>query len=193
MDIQPLFASVLAQTELDLDREPIIDLAYRLKEQGPGVCVSNEGGWQSSLVTQEPEMAPVIAQLTGLLNELYLDLGFKSEYQQTIRDIWININGAGDYNKPHTHPGAFFSGVYYLQAEEWAGALELVNPVTEHRYTIPHGLADQANHWTEGVKWVVPKPGLVAIFSPWLLHYVQPNHSGHDRISVAFNSYVGIR
>ncbi len=190
MDIKTLFSSSLARSELTVDREPLLAYVDQLKSQSPGVCVSNEGGWQSHVIRDSPELAPLIEAITGELNELHLALGFKPEYQQRVGDIWINVNGAGDYNKPHLHPGAFFSGVYYLQAEDYAGALELMNPVTEHQYTIPHGVTAKVNHYNNSTEWVTPKPGLLAIFSPWLLHYVQPNHSGYDRISLAFNSYI---
>lgn len=30
-------------------------------------------------------------------------------------DMWYNISGKGDYIFPHSHPGAFFSGAFYIK------------------------------------------------------------------------------
>jgi uncharacterized protein (TIGR02466 family) len=31
-------------------------------------------------------------------------------------DMWYNISGKGDFIFPHSHPGAFFSGAYYVNS-----------------------------------------------------------------------------
>jgi uncharacterized protein (TIGR02466 family) len=191
MSIQQTFSSIVYRDKLEVDNRAITDYCYHLQETSKGVYASNEGGWQSELINDEAELLhPLLVEITNRLNQLHIELGFKDTLRQQIGECWININGPGDFNKPHVHPGAFFSGVYYVKAGEFAGALELMNPITAHQYTIPVGVTENVNGYNSGVSWVQPEVGGLVIFSPWLQHHVQPNRSNTDRISIAFNSYL---
>ena len=56
------------------------------------------------------------------------------------QDGWVNINPTGAMNAPHDHPGAFWSGVYYVQVPP-PGAY--FDPINWHR-TALHELC----HWS---------------------------------------------
>jgi uncharacterized protein (TIGR02466 family) len=191
MPIQSIFSNFLSINELDIDNASIEQYCLDLKKQSKGLLVSNEGGWHSEyLNTSAPQLKPLFDAIQIRLNDLHKQLGFKDNHYQVIQAAWANINQDNTFNKPHSHPGSFFSGCYYIKAEPQAGDIEFLNPLVAHPYTIPTEVVEEYNFYNSE-KWRHPaEAGKLLIFPPWLLHYTQPNHSGHDRISIAFNSQI---
>ena len=106
-----------------------------------------------------------------------------------IANGWININPPGGYNAPHIHPDALISGTYYLSVPTGAnpvgGAIE---------FNVPHPTLKMSNVFVtpmlaERVR-VVPEPGLVLLFPGTLSHWVHPNDSDEDRVSISFNAVI---
>ena len=192
MQIQSIFSSFIFIDFLTVDLKSIEDYCYNVQQQDSGVLVSNEGGYHSHyLDTNDSAISPLFDQIDQVVNGLHQQLGFKNNCKQVIQDSWVNINQEGHYNKPHKHPGCFFSGVFYVKAEPGAGQLEWHNPVAEHVYTIPNGVVENYNFYNSAEWSEQPAAGKLVIFPSWLLHYTQPNRGGHDRISIAFNSVLG--
>jgi uncharacterized protein (TIGR02466 family) len=187
--IQSIFSSFLYTEDLSVDNTVLEGYSYELQRSDNGIIASNEGGWHSSLLDMsKPRIRPLFDLINTKLNELHKQLGFKDEFKQEVQEAWININKINQFNKPHTHPGSFFSGVYYIKAEKNAGAIEWINPIGAQPHTIPSFAVEHFNFYNAN-KWVQqPTPGKLIIFPPWLTHYTQPNQSGCDRISIAFNS-----
>lgn len=102
---------------------------------------------------------------------------------------WVNVNPPGGYNSPHIHPDALLSGTYYVSVP--AGA----NPVGGAiEFNVPHPTLKLSNvlvtpMLAERVR-VVPEPGLVLLFPGTLTHWVHPNDSQEERISVSFNAMI---
>lgn len=107
-----------------------------------------------------------------------------------VKKAWINVNPTGGYNVIHNHPNAFFSGVYYLQAEENSGEIVVLNPVGEQGLTIPQQLINKGSMYTSDRYLYSPKKDLLLLFPAYLNHYVHPNQSSQERICIAFN--IGI-
>ncbi|MFM6039337.1 MAG: 2OG-Fe(II) oxygenase family protein [Sphaerospermopsis kisseleviana] len=105
----------------------------------------------------------------------------------SVRKAWVNVNPQGGYNVVHNHPHAFFSGVYYLQASEKSGEIVFLNPVSEQNLTLPLQLIDQSNPYNIDRYFFTPQEDLLILFPAYLNHYVHPNQSTDERISVAFN------
>ena len=113
-------------------------------------------------------------------------------------NMWANINRSGHGNEYHSHPGAFWSGVYYVDDAgidadpSLGGELEFMDPrgplpamAAPHLgYAIPGGLSSGA---TERIR---PKSGRMVLFPSWVLHQVRPYHGTAERISIAFNLTV---
>ena len=45
-----------------------------------------------------------------------------------MNSMWININGPGNYNHSHNHPGCDLSGVLWLKVPENSGNIVFESP-----------------------------------------------------------------
>ena len=114
-------------------------------------------------------------------------------------DLWVSMFCSemheGDSHDAHTHPGALFSGLIYLDVPEGSSNLEFSAPhgqnpswktfleisPTENIFEV-----DQTPH-TITVK---PESGLFLFWESWALHRVPTNNSTGPRITMVFN--VGV-
>ena len=122
----PLFANLL-----DLDTTSIEKYCLDYRDKDEGRQVSNVGGYQSNDVSIIP-LAKEINKHLNVFSEAY---GIGNEL--VIGNMWININGFKDYNKPHSHPNSLFSGVYYVKTPDKCGNITFENPsydVMQHTY-----------------------------------------------------------
>jgi hypothetical protein len=82
---------------------------------------------------------------------------------------WFNLMGPGERTSMHAHEenDELLSAVYYVSVPQGGGDLILdAAPATIR---------------------IRPQDGLMVLFPPDLPHAVEPNESGRDRLSVAFN------
>lgn len=108
---------------------------------------------------------------------------------------WANVSRKGDSHRPHCHPAAFWSGVYWVDdggadADPAAGGLfEIADPrgvvplmhAPNLRIAVKDCLGDGRG------ELVTPKAGTMILFPSWLLHSVRPYAGTRARISIAFN------
>ena len=101
--------------------------------------------------------------------------------------MWANINYPGNANRPHLHPNALFSGVYWIKAPEKSGSLMLYEPRPGVQCTMPNRKEGKLppELWRE--VHYTPRAGTAVMFPAWLWHEVRPNQSNDIRISVSFN------
>jgi hypothetical protein len=85
---------------------------------------------------------------------------------------WMNANPMGGHNAPHTHPGAHWSAVYYVSPPDFeegsSGMIEFLDP----RMELP----------------LRPTAGELILFPSYLVHWVLPNQSDAERVTIAFNA-----
>jgi uncharacterized protein (TIGR02466 family) len=104
-------------------------------------------------------------------------------------DCWANVLRRGQYNSVHDHPGATWSGVYYVSGgkrdndDPFNGKLELLDP----------RMGVNMVGREEGRYFVEPLPGLMVMFPSWLKHMVHPFFGSGERISISFNASVQFR
>lgn len=188
--LKPIFSSFIYSVKLDIDNLDLETKCYSLEKTTPGILASNEGGWQSPATVNSTGFENLFSEIRKHCNLIHTELGFKQNLKQEIVNFWININRDKDSNYPHAHPGAFFSGVYYIKASPQAGAITFMHPIATHPYTIPYGINEYETGYNISSYIEQPEPGKLVIFPSWLIHYVQPNRSGQDRISLAFNTII---
>lgn len=166
---------------------------YRLRQETDGIQRSNRKGWHSNddLFTR-PESSFselrdwIIDCSKQACNALSRD--FLKTSQKLRIQAWANINGTGSMNCPHSHPGAQWSGVYYVKTPEAksspsSGMLEFLDPRGG-------SITSQAIRGAEcfSPKYsILPRSGLLVLFPSYLVHWVYPNDSTEERMSIAFN------
>jgi uncharacterized protein (TIGR02466 family) len=155
-------------------------------QQDKGVSKTNAGGWHSTTDMNRKE------EYNVLMKELFAmqDKIFTKEFltqKPVLGNMWANINYPGNANRPHLHPNALFSGVYWIKAPEKSGNLMLYEPRPGAQCTMPNRKEGKLppELWRE--VHYKPKAGTIVMFPAWLWHEVKPNESNDTRISVSFN------
>lgn len=167
--------------------------ACRLRQEQTGVKRSNINGWHSEINLFERQEESFLSLKDWILkcsekacksvNNNFLDR------QPLVRlEAWININNQGALNTPHSHIGNHWSGVYYAKVPQTetrsrSGQIEFIDPRG-------HAISASALPNTECFcnKFAVqPSSGMLLIFPSYLVHWVYPNESPEERMSIAFN------
>jgi uncharacterized protein (TIGR02466 family) len=204
MEYRGLFPTPLVSMEL-IDRSrllPELRAAILAREQAaPGVQHSNDGGWQSTddFAAWGGEAGQLlIAAATELVNKLTVAMidGQPQAGPLAWRiNAWANVNRSGAANRMHTHGGAFWSVVFYVDdggidgREDKGGALELTDP----RGPVPLAYAPALKIALPGClgaglgERIYPKAGQLLVFPAWLQHAVTTYRGAGTRISVAMN------
>lgn len=208
-EVVPLFATPIVI--YDVPDAPALNVELRRaieqREQShPSTHHSNLGGWQSTWDMDRWGGAPAVKLLAivrNVANRVTTDRkgaagnGPHPGYFAVTwhGNMWANVNRAGHANEYHSHPGAFWSGVYYVDDggisadPSLGGELEFMDPrgplpamnAPHLGYAMPGGLTAGA---TEKIQ---PKPGRMVLFPAWMMHQVRPYLGAEVRISIAFN------
>jgi uncharacterized protein (TIGR02466 family) len=157
---------------------------------GPGVRVSNSGGWQSApdlFDWQEPEVLKLAAELDRAIQQ-FVSFGQAAPVRLKIRRAgWANVNRAGDYNSLHNHPQQHLAAVYYVKAPP-SGSQGASDGLLELRDPRPAaGVLGHPILFGAYPVRIAPEPGMLVIFPAWIDHMVHPHHEPDQRISLAIN------
>lgn len=163
-----------------------------------GMVRSNRSGWHSDLdffARKEPAHRELAKAIMLSLADATRRIAAKGTDLTKMRlecDGWVNVNPDGGYNVPHDHPGAFWSAAYYVyvpQGREGTpdGAIEFI----DHRSAPPgQGLVQSPYH--RGLITLKPAAGMLIVFPSTLKHWVHPNRSDEERVTIAINAKVAI-
>jgi uncharacterized protein (TIGR02466 family) len=190
-----LFPSFLSMDQLNdqLDNDLIVKWCYDQYNNCSQPKI--KGGWQSTHLdlglSQDSAIKPLFDAIDNNVKYIKQEIGVSLDVPHNIVNFWININEPGNFlldsNTPHVHPGYFLSCVYYPKGAPKSGNLYLLAPFNGVVESIP---AEYLVHSTGfcDTRWsVTPEPGKLIMFPSWLMHWVTPNYSDEDRISIAFN------
>lgn len=188
-----VFPSIITEFQCNLYdyiRKDLIDLIYEYKKSDDGVILTNRGGWQSKDIFEDGEssfsfLRDYIQTQISLATKIY-NLDFK------LLNGWININGKNNYNLKHVHPGSMVSGVFWIKCPDNCGSLNFDNPKLFVEFPLYNKIDDnckrQLNYYSNYT--FIPTEGTLVLFPSHMEHYVDPNESDEDRISIAFNCYA---
>lgn len=136
-------------------------------------------------------------RLTGRVEaataEISRDLVYHPSYELKITTMWSISNPPGSSNRAHIHPGALWSGVYYVHSPKGSGKIEFTDPRTVHLMNnakFKPKTRRKSECWTK-VK-IQPTAGKLLFFPSWLYHSVEPNLTEgtgreSDRVIISFN------
>ena len=188
-EFKQLFPTVMLRRQLDF-MLPLNDalraIILKNERKDAGIRASNIGGWHSQpdfLDWDLPEIASLAEEFISAGREFTSTLippDAEGDLEVTFQGgSWANVLREGGYNKIHNHPGALWSGCYYVSLGQparepaYSGWIEFQDP----RPGNIHG----------GKERVEPKEGMLLLFPGWLNHYVNPVCGQDERISIAFN------
>jgi uncharacterized protein (TIGR02466 family) len=168
----------------------------RASEQG--MVRSNRAGWHSDLdffARKEPahkELAQAIMQCIADATRRIAPPGQNLDNLNLNCDGWVNVNPTGGYNVPHDHPGAFWSAAYYVKVpvgpkEGPGGSIEFIDS-----RSAPTGQGLINSPWMRGLFTMRPEPGTLVIFPSNFKHWVHPNDSEEERVTIAVNAKIVI-
>lgn len=155
---------------------------------------SNRHGWQSRkdfFDRPEPahrELAEAIAKLIAQATKRLVPGADFAKLDMTLEG-WANVNPAGSYNAPHDHPGAFWSGAYYVAMPDQSaddpdgGAIEFLS----HRPGTIFSAMMPAPMTSEKLR-LYPTAGTALLFPATVTHWVFPHQAPEERVTVAFNA-----
>lgn len=192
--VQPLFYSPLSVFELEgaeTMNEQLLAEAEARRAVSPGLGRSNWQGWHSEDDFFERSEPGSLALRTHILQAVQactqnaapnFDF-FKYAIQA---EGWINVLGRAGLNTPHDHPAWVWSGCYYVSVpegdKELSGSIEFFDTRTNVRTLTVEGAACFASKFV-----MKPKAGMLLMFPSYLRHWVYPNDSDEERVTIAFN------
>ncbi len=173
-------------------------LILERRRAGPAIEASNLGGWQSDwdmTTWGGPHTQAVLEAAKAVADKLTVRRDGHPAQTAWRCNCWANVNAPGDSNEFHCHPGAFWSGTYYVDdggtagRPDLGGAFEMMDPrgpgpalyAPHLAYAMPQGLSPGSSETLQ------PVSGLMLLFPSWLLHQVRPYKGNALRISIAFN------
>jgi len=178
---------------MNADLRPTIE---QREKTNPGTRHSNLGGWQSDWEMGRWGGAAAIKLLAigrNTANRVTSDRHGNAVTINWRANMWANINRSGHGNEFHSHPGSFWSGVYYVDDggidadPSLGGELEFMDP----RGPIPTMLAPHLRvampRSLSSTEKLSPKAGRLVMFPSWVMHQVRPYRGTAQRISIAFN------
>ena len=165
-----------------------------------GVQVSNIGGWHSDTKMLEwggEAARALVYKAMGMADAAVVNLGaeFGREYGW-MAEMWANVSTHGNANQYHSHPGAYWSAVAYIDdgyegSDDPAlgGELQLLDPRMPmvRMASTDVRMKDEKGGPQNNEPTVRPSTGMIVMFPSWLQHSVRAFYGSGTRISIAIN------
>lgn len=186
-----IFPTFFASFKLDIDNDKILQECYELRKQDPeGVKKSNIGGWQSqiySLFDIRKDLTPNIQTLAFnavlAANDVCQEHDLNVFFEENGCQWWININDEICYNAVHSHPGCQIIALYYPKVSPNGdqGNLSILRQDGSQHC----GLYEHKFQYTQYD--LNAEVGTLYLLPSHVLHFVTPNRTDSERVSIAFN------
>ena len=180
------FPTLIYAEDLKLDTNEMAKNIIQWSKEDKGVKKTNVNGWHSQTdMHEKPEYKPLVDELFRMVHQV-----FNEEFldkRAVLGNMWANINYQGGYNKPHVHPNALFSGVYYVKTPPNCGNLICQDPRPGIQTCMPTRKKVEIPKYLWRDVHLQPQENRAIMFPSWLWHSVEPNQSNDIRISVSFN------
>ena len=189
----PIFYKDLENSK-ELNKHLLKHIKAWKKRDEKGIVRSNSLGWHSAVdMHHRKEYNPLIKELFKMQFDIFKSEGYHPDTEPLCDNMWANVNYKYSHNKNHTHPGALWSGVYYIKCPPdcghiWftdpSGHKVMAQPIMDKREKLPR------HSWS--TVHYQPIEGRLIMFPGWLAHEVDQNMSNLKgekgwRVSVSFN------
>jgi uncharacterized protein (TIGR02466 family) len=192
--MQPLFYSPLTIFTIEnadtLNTSLLAEVAT-FRANSPGLDRSNWRGWHSDddfFERTEPGCRQLRTHILEAVQKSTLNVAPDFDFTKygIQAEGWINVLGRGGLNTPHDHPAWVWSGSYYVNVpdseHERGGSIEFFDVRTNVRTLTVDGAPCFASKFV-----TKPRSGVLLMFPSYLRHWVYPNESDEERVTVAFN------
>ena len=125
----------------------------------------------------------VISTSKEILDELKYDVE-----DVVITDMWATVLKSGENHPAHTHSNNFLSGVWYLHSYDQGASIMFRDPRPAADVITPR--KKETNVTNASLLRYASKQNRAIFFPSWLQHWVEPNKSTNNRISIAWNIQV---
>jgi uncharacterized protein (TIGR02466 family) len=190
--------AALMTPDAEARNQQLEEIILRKRAENPSLGASNIGDWHSTrdFASWSGKHAEDIIALARLVaTKLTSDRNGVAVHPDWTCEAWANVNGPGDSNSCHYHPGNFWSGTYDVNdggcADDPAlgGEFEMFDPREPapmmHAPSLKFGGEDGVS--AGSAETIRPRAGLMFLFPAFLLHAVRPYRGAGLRISIAFN------
>src|SRR5438067_6309005 len=173
-----LWPTVVMQVSLMDHLEEMKKEVYRLHSLPNDIRKkSNYGGWQSDArLHHNAVFRPLLDHVSYVCSQLF-------KKGATFHQMWACINKRNDQNLIHSHTNNYnLSGVYYLNVPRDSGEIVFRDPRPGANQAPRRLFQDDGDS-----EYFTPAAGLIILFPSYLEHFVLPNRSDGDRISMSFD------
>jgi uncharacterized protein (TIGR02466 family) len=181
-----------ALDELADTNQHLVDLAYSIKSKNPDSLAEWRCDTYSTMhhydafSDNDPIVHKLINTVQDHVESFAKEYGMKS-VRAVCTDFWFNIAGSNSYQEYHQHAHSHFSVAYYISVNPDSGNIVFKSHETlTDMYTLPI-VKDEYNHANYKTCYYKPSNNKLLIFRSNLLHMVEKNLSGFDRIGVSMN------
>jgi uncharacterized protein (TIGR02466 family) len=108
------------------------------------------------------------------------------EVNLVMSDCWVNVMSRDAVHPLHLHPGAVFSGTFYVSTPEGCSSLGFQDPRSEQASNAPPRFRDCRAENQKQISYPA-RAGKVILFESWLRHQVTANPTLSERVSISFN------
>lgn len=111
----------------------------------------------------------------------------KFDSELYITNSWKNLTASGEQHIIHNHTNSVVSGVLYLDVSSSQPSISF------NRMTSPYLLNYLPTEFNlfNSIEWNIPvEDNTIIIFPSSCYHYVKPNTSNADRLTIAFNTFA---
>ena len=173
-----LWPTAVMQSTFVENLEEMKNEIYRLTTIPTDVKKSNYGGWQSDIRLHEnTAFKPLCDYVGGMCARVFKVKGAK------FHQMWACINKKHDQNLIHSHTNNYnLSGVYYLNVPRDSGDIVFRDPRPGANQAPYRLFKDDGDS-----EYFMPSEGMIILFPSYLEHFVLPNRSDGDRISMSFD------
>ena len=185
MSLDLYYSVPVAKTAIDINLEP-----FCIEQQNKSITGnlrSMQNGWQSPNIIDKVD--PKFSQeILKEANSYFYQIDGKNDTWKLYMDnMWINVTFPGGNNVEHIHPNTFLSGVYYVTTPDSCGRIGFKHPCSFTEYDWKPQYFNHLNKITGPTQYMDTNPHMLYLFPSWLSHYVEPNKSESNRISISFN------
>ncbi len=190
-----LWPTMLVSRSLPAFEEPNSDLAaYIADQEAREADFTARYQEQNFFASGRPSVRWLEDQINQTATAFLRQVGVKQVRSWTLFG-WYNVNRYGDHHAPHTHPKCYLSGTYYVHVPPEPARIDdpRARPACISFYD-PRTAANMITVGTESdaraAHTILPRAGTLLMWPSPVQHYVHPNLSDEQRISISFNLII---